>query len=763
MDDDRLPPCEQPPLKRQRVLACRRCRHRKQKCDDLRPCTNCQKSGDECIPTEPAPRSHVESQYVKALEERIAELESLDPQQSLDHMRASVQGQQRRTSSNSAVSCQVQPSDRQSTNGVSSIGASRPRTTSVPDTDLSVVEDNDVISTRTGPRTRLLSYTEDLSRRSIWTNKDEPDTGFDHLIFGLIASPSIPRDVNSEPSVAGQDEVPIGKLPTSQFSEVDISSEVKELLLQTYRERAQVQYPFLHWDTFLTWHASWVESSVSPSKSRWQGFFVNLAYATALLLLHGSPASKLDAQMFYRNGVALLPSVLAQEDPVLHVQAYLLLSVHALHKSSSGRILTLASTTMRYCVQQQFHLAETELDPITPAIRLGNQMRRRCFWCAYKLDRLVMSSFDLPPSIPDAMITLKIYNNIEDHDLLQVASETPQDSELPDASNYTCVSSSLHIVQCRRIQSEIMAFTLRWDYAMRFEKSPEWRIRILAELENYRSRVQKFSDPHSKGYTSNRWLAMIYHYTLLMLYRPTKETVLGPAGDWSVQASSQACLIFRKTQMDRQIAQSWLGLLVQFQSGITLLYCFWATPPANRTENYDSPDVSDAIRACSNILAIMADRWPRADCLRDVFELIAREIPLVDRPNRPPKRLSERSIVTIREKLPQVRALIVHRPILRMIEEMTSSDFPRPGPAEPLPRPPSVPGLLAPIHRNREDILAAQANQPSTMTPPTMLSFELPFSTEPMYNFEGMGTEAENTGTEELLSFPGMFDYETWQ
>lgn len=49
------------------------------------------------------------------------------------------------------------------------------------------------------------------------------------------------------------------------------------------------------------------------------------------------------------------------------------------------------------------------------------------------------------------------------------------------------------------------------------------------------------------------------------------------------------------------------------------------------------------------------------------------------------------------------------------------------------------------------------------MTPQQMPTFELPFSTEPIYNIDSMGTEAENTSAEEFLSFPGMFDYETWQ
>jgi len=173
---------------------------------------------------------------------------------------------------------------------------------------------------------------------------------------------------------------------------------------------------------------------------------------------------------------------------------------------------------------------------------------------------LVMSSFDLPPSIPDYMITVRPFANIDDRDLEEAAAITPPSQDLADSQQYTCNSSALHILQCRRIQSEISAVTLRWDYNAQFENASDWRIRILTELENFKSRVKNFSDPESKGYTSQRWQAMIYHYTLLMLYRPTKANVVGSAGDWSVQASSQACLMFRKTQIDRQIAQPWLAV-----------------------------------------------------------------------------------------------------------------------------------------------------------------------------------------------------------
>lgn len=561
---------DEPPHKKQkqgqsqakRILACRRCRSRKQKCDETRPCSNCVKSGDDCIATEPAPRpAHVETEYVRALEERIAELEARDPAQSQDHMLVpdssngigmsplSFNGPRLRSKTpgrplalGSSRSARQRPGQRTSSEVLepSPIGAF----TSASPANQSVA-----------PKSHSLRSPHDAL-----SYDDESDGGYDHLIYGLVTSPSVRDDghllsTGKSPNTGhGTDWPPLSLI-------VAMPPEVEDLLLTAYRDRAQTQYPFFHWGTFLSWHREWKSCPPSDVESRsWQGFFVNLLYSTALVLLSLPKVGQSDSRTFYRNGISLLPHVLRLPDQTLHAQAYLLLSMHALHRSSTPRILSLVSTTMRYCVQAQLHLNETEPEPTDPGIRLENQVRRRCFWSAYCLDRLVMASFELPPSISDVMITCKLFSNIDDEDLEAVAAHTPANQELPDSPVYTSVSSSLHVTQCRRIQSEISGFILRWDFKEHFEEATDWRVRILSELENYKSRVQKFSDPQAKGYTSQRWLALIYHYALLNLYRPTKESVLGPAGDWSIQASSQACLMFRKSQMDRQIAQPWVGV-----------------------------------------------------------------------------------------------------------------------------------------------------------------------------------------------------------
>jgi len=106
-----------------------------------------------------------------------------------------------------------------------------------------------------------------------------------------------------------------------------------------------------------------------------------------------------------------------------------------------------------------------------------------------------------------------------------------------------------------------------------------------------------------------------------------------------------------------------------------MLYCFWATPPSLWKESYRSTDVFDAMRACSSTLAILAERWAEAECCRDVFEVLAREVPVGDTWRRP-KRLSDAGRKSIEQNWRLLQENVIHRPTLRMIHEMAAEDFP---------------------------------------------------------------------------------------
>lgn len=123
-----------------------------------------------------------------------------------------------------------------------------------------------------------------------------------------------------------------------------------------------------------------------------------------------------------------------------------------------------------------------------------------------------------------------------------------------------------------------------------------------------------------------------------------------------------------------------LQLISQFSVGITILYCLWSTPTPFRSEAYNSKRVLEAIRACSNNILIMAERWERAQDLLDVFELLATEVPLVETSNshgrRAINRISSDAADGIRGKLTNVKSMVLNREIIRMIQEIITEDLP---------------------------------------------------------------------------------------
>ena len=63
--------------KSQRVLACVHCTRRKVKCDRKSPCSNCVKTGVQCVPATPAPRQRRRRFPERELLERLRHYEGL--------------------------------------------------------------------------------------------------------------------------------------------------------------------------------------------------------------------------------------------------------------------------------------------------------------------------------------------------------------------------------------------------------------------------------------------------------------------------------------------------------------------------------------------------------------------------------------------------------------------------------------------------------------------------------------------------------------
>ncbi|KAJ5678060.1 uncharacterized protein N7477_003693 [Penicillium maclennaniae] len=377
-------------------------------------------------------------------------------------------------------------------------------------------------------------------------------------------------------------------------SRTKLSSNAQDTLVQVYLERVNPRYPFLHVETFSGWYESWKSRShsglITDPKDRWADFIVTMVHAVSILLTpQVSQNDIVTSQALYNDAMKYAPFVFARPDPILHAQAYLLLTLHALHSPSSQMIIHMASITMRHCAIHNLHLAECERQERFPAFSRTLQIRRRVFWSA-------------------------------------------------------------------RIQSRILNTMMRSDFH-KINATSAWREHMLEELESWRTQIERLSHNTNRGYLSDRWVGMAYNYTVLILFQPNKINVLAGFGDRSVQACAQLALTFRAFQKDRQTAQLWPGLLSQFAVGVTLLYCFWATPPSYRTPAYRSPE---------------------AEPLRDVFDILAKEIPIYETSGigHSPRCISTQSVSLIQSQMQFMRDVVRNRGVLRMVQEMISENFP---------------------------------------------------------------------------------------
>ncbi|KAH7176894.1 fungal-specific transcription factor domain-containing protein [Dactylonectria macrodidyma] len=659
---------EQVPPKRPKLLACARCRHRKQKCTETRPCANCTQSGAECTPARlPTSKLPLEHDYVRRLEERIAQLESIIPQESLDHIDAA-----------------------QHHDTFDHLNAVQPQQT-LDNINVAPLQENVHLGIDAQSRDQLIheTTTENQPLPSTSHSYQDYTAQLDSPVHNEAAIPVpaplslafTPPEHLSPGLFGGLSNVSNMALPAIQnhsatAAALELDLEMERFLTQTYFDMAHSQYPLLLKHQFLQMAETWRNSrDVLPVSERWNGFFVYMVYAIAYMMTKARINGQMRSQALYTLATTkYLPYVVASPDLMIRAQGFLLLTVYALHVPSQENIITLSSWTIRFCIMSQLHLAETEPQPVNRDALIQIQHRRRIFWCAYAIERAVCSSYDFPTSIPDNHITVPVFENIDDDQLLSAASSTQPGSHLVGSSLPTNISPAIHVLASRRLESEIQEVVLGKDFIPNSDVAFAWRAKILEKVKKWNRRSRTSSEPSQKGYVSQGWLKMIYYYNIIMLYRPTRTVAQGLAGDWSVQASCQALLLFRKFQMAKEIAQPWLGLLTQFQIGVTLLYCLYATPTSRWKPSYKSADVSDAIRACSSTLAILAERWAEAECVRDVFEILAREIPLGVTWERPTM-MSETGKAGIEENWQGLSNIVIHRPTLRMIQEMATEPF----------------------------------------------------------------------------------------
>ena len=141
----------------------------------------------------------------------------------------------------------------------------------------------------------MSSYTRSLERRiaelEAQVKGQTPETPT------LINSPTPGIGLHYAPSAASEIQTPViihasssahSNLLDISGDDLQFSKQKERDLIQTYLERVNPRYPFLHEETFANWYHTWVNSQrdgdALPAEEQWKIFFIKMAFAVSLLV-----------------------------------------------------------------------------------------------------------------------------------------------------------------------------------------------------------------------------------------------------------------------------------------------------------------------------------------------------------------------------------------------------------------------------------------------------------------------------------------------
>ncbi|KAH8597259.1 hypothetical protein B0O99DRAFT_89227 [Bisporella sp. PMI_857] len=570
-------PIDSTQVQQKRKKACQRCRHRKQRCDFQQPCHNCQAAGVECLAVIPEPYQSYPTGYVQALEHHAAMLEhTLNekfPGIALDHLEAARTQQELQFSS-------AHP-----------------------------------MQSSTAPQTRPFSSISNPSPQAEQTNPWQQPSQ-------VIADPSIvlgglTQNQPSPPDFASLRVQPFS--PTSLRTQIvsgssegmdDIPTSTAASFFRTYFSCVHPQYPFLSVADCANWYTEWKMAPAGNPISGWPAFFVKMIFAIGSLIQSKSDNAPRYQHQDLKSQAQSEDSIIRSTDSssLVRLQAMLLSAMYAIHSESTARIAHISGAIMRFATLHGFHqlidLSNDESD-----------LKTKVWSSAYVLDRAVNGTLDIPNGLADIYISSSLFVNKP-----QLPCHLPWlDDAQTDKDNPHLVfelGTFAHICKVRLLQSYIN-HTMQ-AVPLEGGATSEWVESMRMQIEHWASDISSHSVANTEGYQSPLWLGLISQLSRLLLCRPSRVNINTHVSDVALRAACEACTTFRALQKKRQIAQPWMVVITQFQAGVTILYIIWARaihPPK---------EVDLAIRDCTSVLAILAERWQNAECYRDCFEVLAR-------------------------------------------------------------------------------------------------------------------------------------------
>ncbi|KAF3016104.1 hypothetical protein E8E14_002041 [Neopestalotiopsis sp. 37M] len=580
--------------KRDRVaLACQRCKTRKQKCDGQRPaCASCARLSLKCVYVVPlVPAAGEKKLYIKALEARVAELESVLA--SLGHMGVGTDHLRGMLGASSSSSLPQQ--------GIRSESQSLQQET---DDDA-----NDILSA-----VRDLS----LSASGHYVGASSNIT-IGRVLSSVVHSARNPVASTIDDANTPDDDDPAPKSVyslglTDAVGDPFLAPNVANRLMQAWFRHIATRYPVLHSAEVIKLHENRGNLTDVYERS-----MLHLVYAVSGRWLESAgEIGHFLSDQHYDAAFANMDMILPLRDSRT-VNYLIYMALYCTRAPRDPGAWTYVGAAMRLCIELGLHRRQRRQQP-----SLEGEMNKRRFWATYFLDRDISIAIGRPPSLSDhdidAEFPLDLDENTTSEDLIRQASMNV--SNTPAVPQKT-LTSFIHRLRLKRLESEIQHVVYRVDQPTKvsdahvtyfMDRLNSWKQNIPFEANNFARQTE--------GAFEGLELYTIHYYrNVRFLLYPTLAEV--PVNMQYVKLCADACAgiicDYRRLHHIFPVGFSALSIQSMFLAGLTLTYCAWLAPPGYI--NIDGP-----LTDCQLLLYIVTERYPSARKYRDVFERIKKSI-----------------------------------------------------------------------------------------------------------------------------------------
>ncbi|KAF2096429.1 hypothetical protein NA57DRAFT_67175 [Rhizodiscina lignyota] len=654
--------------------ACDRCHRRKTKCDKLRPCSSCAKAGIDCVYTEKSKEPVYRRDFVERLERRTRQLEAAN--RALTERLASAREQRQHSTSNTSNGT---PRELLNTEDVR--------------TSNDIANEVSFLSTSAGGDRQFLGSTSgllfaNLVRASVVTTRSRESNG----------------TVSALSTLGGDGSLAQGKPDWTIDDGNLLPPQPARKLIEAYLAHDHLSYPCLHPESVRSAVDSIYNESSFYRTHPFEAFMFNMLLAIGTSQIHKFNWQALpDAETHHLRAMLHLNAVLC-EGGMKALQAMLLLCQFRLSsstKDTSGSLWHLVGIAARMCFELGLHRESVyrmkreeqnnSRDDSSISKFEEQEVRRRCFWCVFALDRVVSITLGRPLAICSEDVDVELPSFDIDDALTPSVISSGDEQDLSRVGPNSRTAIFVHIVRYRALCGKFLTSLYRGS---RNTASPEElrRIRneLAAELEAWRADTDSLNLPEMdlssplaearSSFRSKAWHELIYHNAILLLYRPTPMLSQSDASgdDGNLQhifnAAKESITLYAYLFRSRKINFSWMVLHAVFMAGLSYVYAVsrhirekrrcrisLAGSMSMLTRDPTIVEIVNDCRACSNVLVAVSERCNAQKNCHEVFDRLSDAL-LADARKRSPSAQMAACMKVLQSYLPP-KHILRHRQV----------------------------------------------------------------------------------------------------